>query len=285
MTPAVTVLVPCHDQGEFVLEAVESALTSTFAPLEVIVVDDGSTDPQTLTVLDHLVCPRTTVVHQARRGLGEARNTGARLARGRYLLPLDADDTVEPTFVEKAYRLLEDDPGVAWIYTHVRFFGDADFVCRMEPFNFYHLLWDNLCCACALMRRRAFEDAGGYTTMEGYEDWDLWIALAKRGWCGRLLPEVLFNYRRHGETMGLRARARHAALFAEIRRRHADLYEDAARLREIRRRWCRHPLLSEAFVRTRMASRASWFPGWLRAALVALRETTPLRRNIAGGLG
>jgi len=283
VTPAVSVIIPCYDAGAFLLDAIDSALASTVDDLEVVVVDDGSTDPATQALLDRLDRPRTTVLRGPNGGSAAARNTGLAHARGRWVLPLDADDLVSPTLVEKALAILEAEPALGWVYTHVRFFGEAEFVCRMAPYNFYVLLWENLCCATALVRRSAMEAVGGYTAaLRGYEDWDLWLKLGERGWHGRLLPEVLFHYRRHGETQGTRSIRRHRELVALIRANHPRLY-DPRTLRAVRREWCAHPVATDALLSLQAAVRAPWFPRPLRAVLAGLRDATPFARKVAPG--
>jgi len=282
VTPDVTVIVPCYDQGAFVADAVDSALASTVDALEVIVVDDGSTEPETRAVLDRLVRPRTRVFRQHNRGLVATRNRALAAARGRYVLPLDADDTIAPTFVEKTRRVLDEDRALGFAYTHVRFFGDGEFVCRTAPYNFYTLLWENVCCNTALIRREPLEAVGGWAPLDGYEDWDVWISLAERGWHGRLVPEVLFNYRRHGCTQGVRARRRHAELVRSIRAYHPALY-DRARLAALRGAWCRHPVLTDLALAARAAVRSPYCPRRVRAGLAAVRDASPWARKLAPG--
>lgn len=253
--PLVSVVIPCYNYGAYVEDAVRSCLRSTWQDLEILVIDDGSTDPETQRVLDGLNYPKTRVIHQENRGLPAARNRGIREAVGRYVLPLDADDTIHPTLIEKALLLLEANPGLGFASFWLRHFGDEDWVWMPPPFNFGTLLDDNIVTVASLFPKAAWEEVGGYNEAmrQGYEDWDFWITLAKRGWIGRQIPEPLFNYRRHGHTMVHEAHKKRDALVAKLRANHPGLY-GASPLVSLRRRW--QPRLLKA--KRQLSTLAPW---------------------------
>jgi glycosyltransferase involved in cell wall biosynthesis len=203
-TPAVSVIIPCYNLGQYLDEAVESVLAQTCQDFEIVVVDDGSTDSTTNVILASYQRPRTRVIRAAHGGLAAARNLGIANTTGGYLCSLDADDRLEPSFLAKAVRALEDDSSVAFASSWLRTFGDEDWEWKPDRCDLPTLLWENTVLTAALVRREAVVAVGGYNTAmpaQGDEDWDLWLTLVTRGYRGVILPEVLFNYRRRRGSM------------------------------------------------------------------------------------
>ena len=112
----VSVVIPCYNQGAFIDDAVNSVLAQTFSDFEIIIVNDGSTDATTNALLERYSRPKTTVIHTENQGVCAARNTAIKAAAGKYILPLDADDKIEPTYLEKAVNVFDNHPetGVVW---------------------------------------------------------------------------------------------------------------------------------------------------------------------------
>jgi glycosyltransferase involved in cell wall biosynthesis/GT2 family glycosyltransferase len=237
--PLVSVVIPCYNYGKFVEEAIDSVLNQTLQSFEIIVVNDGSTDPATNELLNRLQKPKTVVIHQTNRGLPAARNRGIQHARGKYICCLDADDTLEPTYLEKAVSLLEANPGVAFAYSWVRLFGDEQGIWYTEPFNLEKLLKYNHISVAGVFRYDAWKSVGGYREemRQGYEDWEFWIRVGAHGMRGQLIPEPLFNHRRHGRTMTHSAQEKHKELVSYIVRCHRELFENSKHLKEIQLRY------------------------------------------------
>ncbi len=234
--PLVSVVIPCFNYGHTLAAAIESVLTSTYRNVEILVVDDGSTDAATREVFQRLDYPRTRVIHQKNKGLPGARNTGIRESGGTYVMCLDADDLIQPTFIEKGVWILETMPDVGFVTVWVELFGDENYVWRPARFNLLHWMFENLAPATGLVRRQAVDDVGGYDEKmtQGYEDWDFWLRVAKRGWLGHQIPEPLLRYRRHGITMLHESREHHQRLVARLRANHGDLFNrrSVARLKQ-----------------------------------------------------
>ena len=110
--PRVTVIVPCHNLGAYLDEAVDSVFAQTFQDFDIIIVDDGSTDEATRRLLEGYDRPRTRVVRTENRGLPAARNVGLRLTSAPYLCALDADDRLAPTCLERSVATLDADPSL-----------------------------------------------------------------------------------------------------------------------------------------------------------------------------
>ena len=104
---AISVVIPCFNDGAFLMEALKSALAQTLPPLEILVINDGSTDAKTLRLLKSIDMPSVRVIHQDNRGLGGARNTGIRNARGKYIYFCDADNVLFPECLSKLTSLME----------------------------------------------------------------------------------------------------------------------------------------------------------------------------------
>jgi O-antigen biosynthesis protein len=192
-----SVVITTYNYASYLPESVESALSQTASAVEVIVVDDGSTD-DTQQVLDGFA-GRIRVYRQENAGVSAARNAGAELARGRYVVFLDADNRLRPTFVDRCLAALEADPAAGFAFTQLAYFGDFDGTSSVGPYDLQHLLDRNCIDVCALVRR---DLATTYGFDEGHrtflEDWDFWLTLAEHGWPGVLVDEPLVEYRWHG---------------------------------------------------------------------------------------
>lgn len=203
-SPRVSIIIPCYNLGEYLDEAVDSVLAQTFQDLEIVVVDDGSTDAATQTLLSDYRRPRTRVIRTSHAGVSAARNVAIANTTGAYLCALDADDRLEPTYFEKAVERLDADPSIAFVSCWLRTFGDEHWEWTPERCDLPGLLWEDTVLTASLVRRDAVVAVGGYDTrmpIQGAEDWDLWLTLVERGHRGVIIPEVLFNYRRRAGSL------------------------------------------------------------------------------------
>ncbi len=221
---------PCFNHGRFVGDALVSVFEQSYESWEVVVVDDGSTDPETIAVLADLDLPRVEVLHQDNAGLPAARNTGIRASRGEFIVPLDADDELLPNYLSRMVETLDADPHAAFAHCWAELFGDVNWVWATRPYNPYTELLTNSVLQTATMRRAAWDEVGGYdeTMLGGNEDWELWIRYQEAGWGNRQIREPLYRYRKEGISMSVT----NEAAFDEGRRRiidrHPALYEPTA---------------------------------------------------------
>jgi hypothetical protein len=236
--PEVSIVIPCFNQGGFLHAAIRSVLRQTFGSWEIIVIDDGSTDPATRAVLRSLHYPRTRIVRQRNQGLPAARNAGMRAARGRYLVPLDADDELIPAFLSTTVEALQANPAAAYAHTWTRLFGNQNLIWVDRPYNPYQLLLSTSVVGCALIRADAWHQVGGYDTgrRQGNEDWDLWVRFLEHGWEQIEVPHPLFRYRQHGISMSVTTEARFEEARIEMAQAHPALYAPAA-LRAMKSEW------------------------------------------------
>ncbi|HWM12787.1 MAG TPA: glycosyltransferase family A protein [Solirubrobacteraceae bacterium] len=227
----IAVVIPCHDDGATLEQAVESARGQD-VPVEVIVVDDGSTDPGTLTALDRLAAAEVRVLRQENRGPGPARMTGLQSTRAEYVLPLDADDRLLPGALRILLGELDGNPSVVAAWGSARHFGGLEFVQNSLPtLDPWQLSYQNHLPLSALYRRDAVLAAGGWRLAGGYEDWDLWMALAEAGLKGVGVSAVTGEYRVEAGRRLSRSSRRHAERCAALRKRHPRLYADRRRHR------------------------------------------------------
>lgn len=210
----VSVIIPCFNQFEYLMEAIQSVLNQTYwqqgdehsPSIEIIVLDDASTTGQSkltpedwfwLTHNEHIVY----ALHKSNQGLSTARNSAIRIATGEYILPLDADDKIAPTCIEKMVRLAE---GYDIVSSYLETFGDYTRVSKPPlSFTYSELKMANRINCCSLFKKTMWERLGGYDEkmLDGYEDWDLWARSMKAGYTIGVIPEILFYYRKHGHTM------------------------------------------------------------------------------------
>ncbi|MCB1246406.1 MAG: glycosyltransferase, partial [Acidimicrobiia bacterium] len=171
--PRTVFVIPCFNQGRWVRDAVLSVTDQTDSDWGVVIVDDGSTDPDTREVLDSIAMPGVEVIRQDNTGLPAARNAGIRATTSEYVVPLDADDTIDPTFLERLRVALEHDPDAGYAHCWARLYGDLDAVWATRPPNPYQLMISNAVVGCVVLRRDIWANAGGYdeSMQSGNEDW------------------------------------------------------------------------------------------------------------------
>jgi len=124
------------------------------------------------------------------------------LARGRYILPLDADNRVRAGFIEDGIRVLDSSSEIGIVYGYRRFFGMQTGLDQVSEFDLEEMLTFNYIDACALFRKQVWADCGGYDqSISPLEDWELWINAAEKGWRFHRLPQVTFEYRVRPESL------------------------------------------------------------------------------------
>lgn len=195
--PKVSVVIPCYNHGDFLLETLDSVQAQTYSDFEIIVVNDGSTDRATVALLQGLKRAKTRVVHTDNFGVSAARNRGITEATGDYILPLDADDKIGPEYLELAANVLDDRPEVAVVYCDRVFFGEREGNSPLPEYDPKALLIDNCIYPAALFRKADWQRVGGYSEkmVYGWEDWEFWISISELGKQVVKIPVPLFYYR------------------------------------------------------------------------------------------
>jgi glycosyltransferase involved in cell wall biosynthesis len=234
--PDVSILVPYYNMGRYLPETLRSLREQTFEDYEILLVDDGSTDPASQRLVDELEgTPKLRIVRKRNGGLSSARNAGLREARGRWILPVDPDDLLSPTFLEKAVDVMSRSPKLGYVTSLVSYFTEDPRkpVVGWVPWGVERdaLCLENVASTCtALMERKLVEEVGGYDEwLTSFEDWDVFCAMAERGYEGTVIPEFLFHYRLRPDSMTrtVATQSRHA-LIAYLLQKHPGLPAGAA---------------------------------------------------------
>jgi len=201
--PKVSVIIPCFNQGTYLDEAVQSILNQTLMDYEIIIVNDGSTDEFTSTLLETYNKPKTRVIHTDNQGLPSARNNGIAIAKGKYILTLDADDKIGQTYLEDAVQILDAEPDVGIVYCDAEYFGEITGRWKLPEFSIEDILVMNMIFCSALFRKRDWEKVNGYNPnmIYGYEDWDFWLSLIALNRKVYKINKVLFYYRIKKDSM------------------------------------------------------------------------------------
>ncbi|MBI1353666.1 MAG: glycosyltransferase [Acidobacteria bacterium] len=239
--PLISAVIPAYNPESFLLEAVASVERQSWPHWELIVVDDGSDRPEAqalLASIEQRGDARIRVVHQENRGLAGARNTGFREARGRYVVPLDADDLLEPSMMAVCYEQLSQRPDCGFAYFDYHVFGDFNYLQQPGEYNLYRLLNENFLACCCFVPKAVWEQVGGYDEWHrwGYEDWSFYLRLARGGHYGLYIPQPLFRYRTHGRGLHYTGLDRHASNWAHMEETNPELLSPEGRLR-VKRAW------------------------------------------------
>lgn len=203
-TPIVSIIMPCWNSGEYIEESIQSALAQNYPALELIIVDDGSTDAATISLLDSLHHPLIKILRENHAGPSHARNRGIEAASGTYILPLDSDDLIEPAYVSRCVEVLEQQPRVGMVYCQADSFGHVHGPVLLPEFSPGLELYKNVIFNAAMFRKLDWQRTDGYdeSLTMALEDWDFWLSLLELGLTPYQLPEVYFHYRIHGQTRG-----------------------------------------------------------------------------------
>jgi len=239
--PRVSVVVPCFNLGQFVGDAIGSVLAQTYTDLEVILVDDGSTDAETVAFVGSLSKPRTRVIRTDHRGLSAARNTGFRASASDYVCALDADDLLEADWLSRAVERLDSEPDLAFVSHWLEAFGDERWVWKPGRFDLGILLDVNVFNGAALLRRSVFNATRGFdeTMRDGCEDWEFWIGVLEGGHKGTIIPDVLYHYRRRPDSMSrmMQRDGHDLVLYQELVAKHPTSYATYFEDLLLRREW------------------------------------------------
>jgi glycogen(starch) synthase len=232
------VIVPYYRAARYIVQTIDSLLAQTYPRLEIVLVNDGSFGEEDWILAELVARLPVQLVTQVNAGLGAARNLGVHQSRGRYVLPLDSDNKIEPEFVARAVEVLERRPQLAYVTSWSLYVDERGAPLRRadvgyEPLGNHAqalLVRDNVAGdAAALVRRRLFDAGFRYSEeLTSYEDWHFYRELARAGHFGAVIPERLLRYRVREDSM--------QAVIAQPRRERLE-GEIEARIRENAVRW------------------------------------------------
>lgn len=225
----VSIIIPAYNCAPYLGETLDSVLRQTYTDWECIIVDDGSTD-NTFAVADSYCSkhPNIACYRQENSGPSAARNNAIAHSSGEFLLPLDGDDIISDTYLEKAIRHFREHPETKLVYCQADTFGNVSETWELPPYSFAELLFTNCIFCTALFRREDFDKTPGFDTKmkEGLEDWDFWISLLGPDDIVYQIPETLFHYRIHGVSRTTRAAENSKKLWKQVSANHIDKYRD-----------------------------------------------------------
>lgn len=222
MSPLVTLIIPCYNQARFLGDALDSVLAQDYDSLEIIVVNDGSTDDFTTRIQNYQAHAHLKMVTQPNRGLPAARNLGIAAARGDFFKFLDADDWLAPTAISRQMAAFAQDPMPGLVYcdvTHVDAQGKpADDFSVAKTRRVLNgdilpslLVGGYFTPQTVLVPRKVLEHVGEFDeTLGGTADTELWMRIVCEGYFAQFVPEKLAFYRLHDANMSLDTAHMHA---------------------------------------------------------------------------
>lgn len=199
----ITVIVPCYNYGKYIAETLDSLKTSTYQDFHCIIVNDGSTDDSEEIIKNAIAGDnRFEYFRIDNHGVGYARNYGIRKSDSKYILCLDSDDKISPTYIENGIKYLNENDDVTLYYGNAQMFFDdgtsSDWY--LPEFNYSRLLLSNQIYCSFIYRRSDYNRCGGYDeVMHGYEDWEFLVRLLDGKKVYRT-DDVVFYYRRHNDS-------------------------------------------------------------------------------------
>jgi glycosyltransferase involved in cell wall biosynthesis len=228
-TGLLSVVIPYYNMGEFLPETINSIRSSGYPQLEIIIVNDGSDDTESLDVLkQYTQDPAIRVIHQKNEGLALARNAGALASNGEFLAFLDPDDTVEPPYYWNAVQLLKEKENISFVGCWAKYFGESsDTWPTFNPEPPYVLLHNCMNTSALVYKRSHFLDAGlnDSSMIYGMEDYDSMLGMLAKGYRGVSFPETWWNYRIRKNSMAQRfTNSSKLYLYKRIAEKHRIFY-------------------------------------------------------------
>ena len=198
MRPLISVIIPCYNDGKYLEETLQRLNQQSFQDFETIIVNDGSTDLETIKVLQSLEGrDRLRIINTPNGRMSAARNVGIENATGEMIVALDADDHFEKSFFEKAIKILNSNQNVAVVSSYIQHFGLDKKVFKPRGGTIKNFLFSNQCAMCSMFRKTVWDEAGKFDEkmVYGYEDWEFYIRVTALGYRVHIIPEILFFYR------------------------------------------------------------------------------------------
>jgi glycosyltransferase involved in cell wall biosynthesis len=198
MVPEIAIIIPCFNQGRFLLEALKSLSPFDNHNLEVIVVNDGSTDEETIHILQEISTTGIRVFHKENGGVASARNFGIKSTDAPFFIPLDSDNLLYLPYLLEGLNWMKENPNCAVVYGDARIFGEKEGTWCNHPLKFEEIVFENYIDNCTLIRKSAWEKVGGYdvkSPVPTREDYILWLDFLRQGFEFHHLPEFCFGYR------------------------------------------------------------------------------------------
>ena len=227
----ISIIIPCYNDGVYLKEAVGSVLECDKNLYEIIIVDDGSTDEETIKIINELEKNGIKICRTPHKGQSVARNEGAKISKHPYLLFLDADNKITQELLEKGIDILDKDPLIGIVYSDYIQFGALNNIIRQKDFEINRAFF--LECSvdtCAVIRREVFDDCLGFDkNMDFWEDWEFSINAHKNGWKFFHIPKALYYYRIKGNSVNAKSKIKEKRIkiLEYVLKKHFDLVPEA----------------------------------------------------------
>lgn len=229
MKEKVSVIVPCYNQGKYIEECIESIENQTYKNIEIVIVNDGSTDNSTIQIIKKLELKNIyKIINIKNGGLANARNVGIKNSSGKYILPLDSDDKIGTEYVEKCVDALEKGKGDI-IYCICRRFGETNKLLYLKDFSIKTMLQTNVVFCSAMFKREDYDKTNGYNSnmKYGFEDWDFWLSMIENNKTFYRINKVMFFYRIKLNSMYSNLQSEkenYNKSILQIKKNHIELY-------------------------------------------------------------
>jgi len=227
----ISVIIPCFNSGSTIMETIDSVKKQTWKNIEIIVIDDGSNEKKTQQTLQKI--RGIKLIRQKNFGLPAARNKGISKSKGKYILPLDADDSLHPNALEIMHSKVRKNKSKNFVFSNILLKGERRGLIK-KKYNFFNQLFVNNVPYCILFSKSIWSEIGGYDEkmLKGFEDWEFNIHLGKKGYYGECIDEPLFHYFVNKDGMLLSKSINHyGQIWSYIQSKHKDLYSVSMMLR------------------------------------------------------
>ena len=228
-------VITSYNQKSMICEAVQSLCCQTMRPKRIIIVDDGTTDESSIHILnefetDSKIPIPLLIIRQSNSGVSAARNTGIRKAEAPFIVVLDGDDHLEPSFIEEVSKILYENPTMiaasSWLHT----FGVLEATVRPSGGNVAAFLSHNCCPATHILRREAWKQCGGYdeTMRHGFEDWDFFLNMleAVPNTNIGIVEKALINYRTTPASSNIKSMEKRLEIMRYMIEKHINIYKE-----------------------------------------------------------
>jgi glycosyltransferase involved in cell wall biosynthesis len=230
--PLVSIIVPCFKQSHLLDETLQSVINQSFTDWECIIINDGS--PDDTEQVAKKWCKkdnRFRYIWKENAGLPAARNTGVKESIGEYILALDSDDILHEEYLIKTVAILKQKNTLGIVSCYRYFFNGKkeNIIYEHKPSGstYRNLMFENILMPSSLYRKECWEQVGGYdeTMTDGFEDWEFWVSITKRGWNFEIIDDFLFYYRKAEQSMLIDTLKYHRIDLLEfVMNKHQEIY-------------------------------------------------------------
>lgn len=226
-----SIIIPCYNHGEFIEECIASLNTLKNIEYEIILINDGSNDNgYTESVIGSLKHEKLIKINQPNQGLAKTRNNAIALSKGKYILPLDADNIITEKFIVEAIKIMDNNPNIDIVYPNRFLFNNKIKLGLKNPGNFsiLRLLFSNYIDACAIYKKTIWVNLNGYdeSMKLGLEDWDFWIRCVGINANFHYLKNAYFYYRVATNSMVTNTLKRYDEISDYIIKKNAKIYSE-----------------------------------------------------------